>query len=145
MPRKQSGGNTDNSVPLDRYGISRVPTLDRADNCPGPVYKTFRLVCSVKTLQMTHFMAVPEWKDSQSVFDTHAAHDYDMTLGLRAEELAGRCCDPDMMDSPEITWVQLLSPRVFLSFDRQEEEKLDTNRPFHHWYATCVSTVDKAD
>ena len=145
MPRKQSAGNDDNDVALDRYGIYRVPSLDRADHCPESVYKTFQLVYRSKNLQMTHFIALPERKDSRSVFDTRAAHDYNMTLGRRADELARRCCDPDMMDSPEIKWVQLLSPRVFLSFDRQEEEKLDENCPFHHWYATCMSNVDKAN
>ena len=145
MPRKQSDGNAGNDVALDRYGIYRVLSLDRADHCPESVHRIFQLVYNSKSLRMTPFVARPERNDSRSVFDTDAAHDYNMTLGQRADELAIRCGDPDMMDSPETKWLQLLSTRVFLSFDRQEEEILDTKRPFHHWYATCVSTVDKTN
>lgn len=139
MPRKKS------DVALDRYGVYRVPTLERADRCPESIHKILQLVCNSKNLQKKAFMAVPEQNRSRGDFDTNAAHDYNMRLVQRADELANRCCDPDMVDSPEIKWVQLLSPRVFLSFDRQEEEKLDDNRPFHHWYAMCWSIVDKAN
>ena len=134
-----------NDGALDQYGFYRVPSLDRADHCPESVHKIFQLIQDLKYLRTLHFLARAERTDSRSVFDTNAAHDYNMTLGLRAEDLAHRCCDPDLMDAPEDEWVQLLSPRVFLTFDRREEEELDTNRPFHHWYATSVSTVHKAN
>ena len=142
MPRKHSGGNTVNDVGLDGYGIYRISSLDRADHCPKSVYKTFQLVNESRYLQMIPFLERPERKDRRNVFDTDAAHDYNLRLGLRAEDLANRCSDSDKQDASEMEWARLLSPRVFLSFDRQEEENSDTNRPFHHWYATYVSTVD---
>lgn len=130
-------------VALDKYGIYRISSLGRAPHCPEAVRKVCQLVYDSKDLRIDHFVARPEGSDSRSVYDTNAAHDYDMKLGSRACELADRCGDPDMMDSPEVKWVLLLSQRVFLLFDRQLEEKLDDNRPFHHWYATYMSTADR--
>ncbi|KAL9128656.1 MAG: hypothetical protein Q9217_002716 [Psora testacea] len=94
---------------------------------------------------MEDFLERPEWSISNfgDEFDTCATHDYDTTLGLRADDLADRCSDPDMRDKLEVEWEKLLAPRVFLPFHRREE-KLEEKRPFHHWLVPDV-TVDRVN
>ena len=58
-----------------------------------------------------------------------------MLLKKRAEDISSICNDPDLVEDLEVTWVREMMP-VFLVFDRRREERLDSDRPFHHWYAT---------
>ena len=128
-----------------KHSISMVSIeylASTAESYPESIYKTFQLIHNSKNLQKDHFLEHPKENGRQSKFDTNAAHDYNLTLAKRANELQDSCGNPDMFDSPKIEWVQLLVSQVLLSFDRQKEEKLDAQRPFHHWYAICVSTMD---
>ena len=143
MPKKQVNGNTPKNLVLDDYGIYRVSSLETAPWCPDSLRRIFQLVTDSQCLQMTGFGARRQRDDRRGIFDTNAAHDYDMALKKRADDLADRCSDPVMMDRPECTWVQLLSTRVFIPFDRAEEEKLDTTRSFHHWYAATSPPLKK--
>ncbi len=134
MPRKSLGERTAQDVSLDHYGIYRVERLG-TEPCPESLQETFDLVHDSKILQMADFNARREQEDRRGIFDTDAAHDYDVRLKQRASDLSDRCNTSRMKDAPESTWVNLLLSRVFLPFDLDEEERLDTNRPFHHWYA----------
>lgn len=140
MPKKQF-----KEVALYNYGILRVPSIEMAKACPESLQTIFKAVHDSKFLQMAHFGARPEREDRRGVFDTDAAHDYDLRLKQRALELAISCCDPSMIESPEADWASDLSTHVFLPFKRKEEEKLDIKRPFHHWYANYAFSNDKAN
>ena len=135
MPRKQYDGNTTKALTLDEYRIYRV-SLSNAESCPESVRKIFELVSQSKNIREAHFGVRREREDCRGIFDTNAAHDYNMRLRKRACDLARLCEKSRMKDMSEATWVMRLFPLVFLPFDRIQEEELDEVRPFHHWYST---------
>ena len=59
-----------------------------------------------------------------------AAHDYDKKLVERAFSLWKTCIDPKRENNKENEWMEVLSPKVFHRFNREEEESAD----YHHWY-----------
>ena len=130
MGRDSSGRK---EVTLEDHNIYRIPNFERIGECPRSVKDIMQLVYSSKNLQEDSFLALPSSGDNLSDFDTNAARAYDRELADRAHDLKHICCDPEIMDKAEVEWISVLLP-VFLFFDRSKEEKLDNNRPFHHWY-----------
>ena len=99
----------------------------------------FDLVYKSQFMQISRFAAPLNEDGSNSPYDTRSGQDYDMLLKKRAEDISSICNDPDLVEAPEATWVRIMLPRVFLLFDRKAEERLDRDRPFHHWYAATMS------
>ncbi len=128
--------NLSEKVALHNYDIDRVPNIESAKACPESLQIIFKVVYNSKTLQIAHFGSGPDREDRRGVFDTDAAHDYDVRLMKRASDLMICCCDPSMIQSSEAEWMSDLSRLVFLPFRRKDEEQLDIKRPFHHWYST---------
>lgn len=123
-------------VALHNYDIYPLPNIESAKDCPESLQIIFKVVHSSKTLLEAHFGSRPYREDLRGVFDTNAAHDYNIQLKKRASDLTICCCDPFMIQSSEAEWMSDLSRLVFLQFRRKEEEQLDIKRPFHHWYST---------
>ena len=78
MPRKQAGENIAKDVALDKYGIERVSSLEEAESCPESLRTIFKLVSKSENIREVDFGALPEREDRRGVFDTDAAHDYNM-------------------------------------------------------------------
>lgn len=132
--------NGDQARALDNYGIYRVESYGGCPmTCPPATKSVFKLVYKSQFMRISQFAAPPSEDGSTSPYDTRSGKDYDLLLKKRAEDVSWRCNDPDSVEAPESTWVRDLLPRVFLPFDRKEEERLDRDRPFHHWYATTLS------
>lgn len=130
----------DHASALDSYGIYRVESYGRCPKtCPPAMKSAFELVFKSQFMQISQFAAPPSEDGSKSPYDTRSGEDYDMLLKKRAEEISSICNDPDLVEAPEATWVRDMLPRVFLLFDRRAEERLDRDRPFHHWYAITMS------
>ena len=125
---------------LDRYGIYRVESYGRCpETCPPAMKSLFKLVYKSQFTQILQFAAPPSEDGNKSPYDTRSGEDYDMLLKKRAEDISSICNDPDLVEVSEATWVRNMLPKVFLLFDRKAEERLDMDRPFHHWYAAMMS------
>ena len=131
--------SSDQANALDRYDIYRVESYDGCPfHCPPAMKSVFELVYKSQFMQISQFAAPPREDGSKSPYNTKSGHDYDMLLKKRAEDLSSICNDPVLVEALEVKWVRKMLP-VFLVFDREEEERLDRDRPFHHWYATPIS------
>lgn len=131
--------SSDQASALDSYGIYRVESYGGCpETCPPAMKSVFELVYKSQFMQISQFAAPPREDGSKSPYDTKSGHDYDMLLKKRAEDMSSICNDPVLVEAPEVKWVRKMLP-VFLVFDREEEERLDRDRPFHHWYATPMS------
>lgn len=135
-----SNEKSDQAKSLDELGIYMVKSYDGCpETCPPAIRSVFKLVYRSQFMHISQFAAPPSEDGSKSPYDTRSGQDYDMLLKKRAEDLSSICNDPDLVEAPETTWVRDMLPRVFLLFDRKAEERLDRDRPFHHWYATTMS------
>lgn len=131
---------SDRASALDNYGIYRVESYGECPRtCPPAMKSVFELVFKSQFMQISQFAAPPSEDGSKSPYDTRSGEDYDMLLKKRAEDISSTCNDPELVEAPETTWVRDMLPRVFLLFDRKAEERLDRDRPFHHWYTTTIS------
>lgn len=144
--KQKPRGNPSRDIERD-YGVFQVPYLGAAQNCPETIRNMFKSVEGSKYLTMDYFGNLPEREGFRGVFDTNAAHDYNMELKKRAEELHNRCTKPKMVDAPEKKWVDTFATRVFLRLDCSEEENVDAERPFNLWYFNmlllCIELINR--
>ena len=125
----------------DSYGIYRVENYDWSpETCPPVMRSIFELVYKTQLMPISQIATPPSEDGSKSVYDTKSGEDYDMLLKERAEDISSICNDPELVEDPELTWVRTMLEPVFLVFDRRAEERLDNDRPYHHWYATTISS-----
>ena len=139
VPLAKSRRISDQPSGLDSDGIYRFESYGGCPKtCPPAIKSVFELVYKSQFMQISQFAAPPCEDGSKNPYDTKSGDDYDMLLKKRAEDMSSICNDPDLVEDPEATWVREMLP-VFLVFDRKAEERLDRDRPFHHWYATLMS------
>ena len=139
VPLANAKKSNDQPSGLDSDGIYRVESYGGCPKtCPPAMKSIFELVYKSQFMQISQFAAPPSEDGSKSPYDTTSGNDYDMLLKKRAEDMSSICNDPDFVEAPEVKWLRKMLP-VFLVFDRETEERLDTDRPFHHWYATPMS------
>ena len=140
VPLASSNKKSDEACPLDTYGIYRVGNYDLCpETCPPAVKSVFELVYKSQLMPISQFAAPPSEDGSRSHYDTKSGEDYDMLLKKRAEDISSICNDPSLVEAVEVTWVRTMLESVFLVFDRRTEERLDSYRPYHHWYVTTIS------
>lgn len=139
VPLAKSNKKSDEARALDSYGIYRVENYNWCpETCPPAIRSVFELVYKSQLMPISQFAAPPSEDGSRSHYDTKSGEDYDMLLKKRAEDISSLCNDPSLVEVPEVTWVRTMLQPVFLVFDRRTEERLDNDRPYHHWYATTI-------
>ena len=131
---------SDEACALDSYGIYRIENYNWCpETCPLAVKSIFELIYKSQFMPISQMATPPSEDGSRSHYDTKSGEDYDMLLKKRAEDLSSICNDPSLVEVKELTWVRIMLEPVFLVFERRAEEKLDKDRPYHHWYATTIS------
>ena len=139
-PLANSSKKSDEARALDSHGIYRVENYDWCpETCPPAMKSIFELVYETQLMPISQIATPPSEDGSRNYYDTKSGEDYDMLLKKRAEDISSMCNDPDLVEDPELTWVRTMLEPVFLVFDRRAEERLDNDRPYHHWYATTIS------
>ena len=139
VPLANPNKKSDEARALESYGIYKVQSYDGCpETCPPAMKSVLKLVSESQFRRISQFAAPPSEDGSKSHYDTKSGEDYDMLLKKRAEDISSICNDPSMEGAPEKTWVRKTLQPVFLVFDRSAEEKLDSDRPYHHWYATTI-------
>ena len=106
--------------------LSFHPNLDVMEDCPESLKPILLLI---NRTRLGHEDLHPQLEGQR----LNARHLYDKQLMWRAQELSRECSGMGMNHNSEAEWQSFMAPHAFLSLNNKDEERTNSERPYHHW------------